>query len=303
MEIRHLPLSALQTFLYAARCLSFTQASKQLFVTQGAVSQQILKLEQELGFKLFIRLPQKLVLTEEGKRLQAATEQALNLLADTITDMQHSKPPSTFTISMARAFASHWFISRVENLQKLFPTTDIRVNTDRELVDFKAGNIDVAIRYGRGDYSGLMSTRLIDLSLFPICSPKLLEKHSPLDTPNDLRAYPLIHHNTFIEGKRESIWKIWANAYGLDLSILKGGIWFNDRSMALQAAVEGKGIAIGNGCLSFDDLQKGALIKLFDFEYPIAESYYLVCPQNSAQAPSTKLLRQWLLQQFSEVKI
>lgn len=294
MEIKDLPLGALHTFLAAARCLSFTEAGKELFITQGAVSQRILKLEKQLHIQLFLREPKGLVLTPEGIDLVELVTLALNELASGIGKLQARQEPKVFTISMASAFGNLWFINRLQKLQTILPDTRLNIRTEKNLVDFKQNNIDAAIRYGRGDYPGLISTRLTDLSLFLVAKPG---KTQSIVSTEELNQTSLLHHNTLVNNGHRSIWQLWFDAHGAEFP--SGGHWFNDREVALQAAAAGQGIAVSNHCLSGDDLEKGRLVRVSTSQVSIDESYYLVHPENNNNK-NLVIFRQWLLEELKK---
>src|SRR6476660_7451680 len=174
------PLNSLRTFEVAARHLSFTRAGDELFVTAAAVSHQIKTLEESLGLMLFERRPKSLARTDAGRAYLPAIQQAFRQLAEATRKLHASANPTTLKVNIPPTFAVKWLIPRLDCFMKSYPGIDIKVSTTREMVDFTRDDCDLAIRYGRGEYSGLYSELCLPVEVFPVCSPALLKGKYPL---------------------------------------------------------------------------------------------------------------------------
>ena len=174
------PLNALRVFCVAAKHLSFTQASLELFVTQAAVSHQIKLLEEHLGLKLFTRRNRNLFLTEEGQAYYHDIKDIFAHVTDATEKLLARGAKGAITIASPPSFASTWLVPRLSLFSQAYPDIDVRLKA----VDFDDGyltdDMDVAIYYGRGRWSGLLADKLHDEFITPVCSPILLENEPRL---------------------------------------------------------------------------------------------------------------------------
>lgn len=289
-EIGKLPsLNALRAFVTAGRRLNLAVAARELFVTPSALSHQIRGLEESLGMALFIRKRQGLELTEAGQQLLPGLAEAFDRIGDTLARLQPAAESNTLTVSMLSTFAMRWFIPRLAHFQQLHPEIEVRISTSVELVDFAREDVDCAIRSGRGQWPGTVAVRLFAERLAPVCSPKLLQA-SPLATPADLAAHTLLHAKL-----RPDDWRIWLHAVGCSTLQPAHEQTFETRNFAIQAAIDGVGIAIIDPSLVADELQTGRLVQPFALTLPADSAYYLVTPANRPESPRLAAFRNWLL--------
>lgn len=286
------PLNALRTFEAAARHLSFTKAAEELFVTQAAVSHQIKALEEHLGVKLFRRRNRTLVLTEEGQALLPSVRDGFALLALGVRRLRERAGRGTLTISVMPSFGAHWLVGRLGRFQAAHPEIDVRVTTTPRLVDFAREDVDVAIRYGRGDWPGLRCERLLTEEIFPVCSPRLMEGPHPLRRPEDLAHHTLLHVLHYPDD-----WRLWLRAAGVSTVDPERGPRFEIFSLALQAAIQGVGVAVARGALAAEDLRAGRLVAPFDLELPSECAYHFVVPEATADQPKIRAFRDWLFEE------
>ena len=210
MATRLPPLNALRTFEAAARHLSFTKAADELFVTQAAVSHQIRTLEEHLGTVLFRRMNRSLMLTDEGQALLPAVREAFDLLSAGVRRVQDLCSGGALTISTTPSFAASWLVGRLARFQALHPEIELQLSATARLVDFAREDIDCGIRYGMGDWPGLISQRLFQTALVPVCSPLLLNGANPLRRPDDLAQHTLLHA---LDDPDD--WRLWLRAAGV----------------------------------------------------------------------------------------
>jgi LysR family transcriptional regulator, glycine cleavage system transcriptional activator len=254
------PLNALKAFEAAARHESFTRAAEELCVTQGAVSHQVKALEAELGLKLFNRERQRLVITEAGRAYLVVVRDAFDRIGDGTERLLQRQRGGALTVSTSPNFA----------------------------------DIDLAIRHGDGTESGLHVIRLCTEEMFPVCSPKLLSGRNRLRTPSDLNRFPLLHVND-----RQG-WRQWLDFADVgDVDAARGPI-LNQASMAIDAAVDGQGVALARTALAAWDLIGGRLVRPFDIAMPVSFAYWIVCSKAVAKLPKIVAFSDWLLAQAAE---
>ena len=284
------PLNALRTFEAAARHLSFTKAGEELFVTQAAVSHQMRALEEHLGVPLFRRFNRRLALTDHGQVLLPAVRKAFDTLAAGVEAAAATTRSGMLSISTTPSFAANWLARRLVRFQALHPEIEMQVAATPRLVDFVREGIDCGIRFGFGDWPGLRAHLLFREELFPVCSPALADGPRPLRRPDDLRAHTLIHAMTDIDD-----WRHWLRAAGVaDIDPMRG-LKFDSGPLALEAAISGAGIAIGNRAMVAEDLAAGRLVEPFEVELPTESAYYFVAPEASADQSKIARFRDWLL--------
>ena len=290
MSRRLPPLRALRAFEAAARHLSFTRAGRELAVTQAAISHQIRALEAELGVRLFRRRPRALDLTEAGAAYLPEVRAAFDRLAEATERLRARGASGVLSISVSPSFASVWLVPRLGRFRERHPEIDVRLSATDVLVDFSTDDVDVAIRYGRGRYPGLVAHWLLREDVFPVCSPRLRAGPPPLRRPEDLRHHVLLHDEL-----RED-WRMWLLAAGVAGVDPTRGPRFSHSSMVLQAAIEGQGVALGRSALAADHRAAGRLVKPFDVSVPVDFAYYLVYPEGSDARPKVAAFRDWVLE-------
>ena len=292
MTARLPSLNGLRAFEAAARHLSFTNAATELNVTQTAISHQIRRLEEELGIRLFVRQNRALALTAEARDYLPGVRAAFNDLRLATDQLLRKDNDRVLTVSTLASMAVKWLLPRISTFQEAHPAIDVRITTSTALVDFKAGDVDAAIRYGRGQWPGLRADWLTADQLFPVCSPALLTGGKPLKCPEDLANHTLLHS----VGGYDDDWRLWLTAAGLPASISKQpGLTFDLIFMTVQAAIDGIGVAIGRTTYVEGDIAKGRLVVPFKITLPTDAGFYLVYPEASADKPKLAAFRQWLL--------
>ena len=196
---------------------------------------------------------------------------------------------TSVTVSALPSFAARWLVPRLGRFRQQWPDIDLRIDPSAELYDFSRGDVDVAIRYGRGKYPGLRTHWLMTEDIFPVCSPTLLEGHYGLRDPRDLENHVLLHD----DGHGD--WRTWLLAAGVvNVDPARGPI-FTDSGMLIQAAMTGQGVALARGVLAADELAAGRLVRPLTLSLPTEYAYYFVCPEDTAEQPKIAAFREWLL--------
>jgi LysR family glycine cleavage system transcriptional activator len=285
-------LNGLRAFEAAARHLSFTNAAAELNVTQTAISHQIRRLEQELGVRLFVRQNRALTLTAEARDYLPGVRAAFNDLRLATDRLLRKDNDHVLTVSTLASLAAKWLLPRLSMFQEEHPGIDVRITTSTSLVDFKSGDVDAAIRYGRGQWPGLRADWLMADQLFPVCSPALVAGEKPLRCPEDLADRTLLHSS----GGYDDDWRLWLTAAGLPPNISRQpGLTFDLIFMTVQAAIDGIGVAMGRTSYVEADIAKGRLVVPFKIALPADAGFYLVSPEARAESPKLSAFRQWLL--------
>ena len=282
------PLAALRVFDLAARYLSFTRTADDLFVTQAAVSHQIRRLEDYLGVKLFKRLNRALMLTDEGQLLVPPLRDALEQIDSALAKVTSSASELKLTVSMLPSVASRWLVPRLGSFIARYPEIDLLLAPSTKLTDFDRDNVDVVIRYGRGEYAGLISRWMMDEDRFPVCAPEL-QRSGDIHVPSDLSGQTLLHDDSRTE------WAMWLRLAGVEEVNAERGPVFSDASLMLEAAASGQGVALARSRLADLELASGRLVRLFETTLPTDQAYYLVYPPAHAERPAVKAFCDWAL--------
>ena len=294
--LRRLPsLNALKAFEAAARHESFTRAAEELFVTQGAVSHQVKALEAELGFKLFNRERQGLVITEAGREYLNVVRDAFDRIALGTARVTQQQKSGVLTVSTSPDFAAKWLVHRLGRFSELHPEIDLRVAAHMHHVDFAREDVDMAVRHGVGDatWSGLDGVRLCTEALFPVLSPQLLParglKPASILKPASVLKLPLLHLDD------RKTWARWLEVANVQPSKPLTGLVMNRASMVIDAAVNGQGIALARTTLAAWDLINKRLVAPFSEVLPISTAYWIVSPKATSALPKIVTFRNWLL--------
>ena len=294
MSIRFPPMSALRALEAASRLLSYSRAAEELHVTQSAISHQIRHIEELWEVKLFERRGRRLVLTEAGLRLAPIVRDFIERLGGVLQELKGDDRQSVLRVSLLQSFAFKWLVPRLGLFNREHPGIEIWLSTTEALVDFSQGQADIGIRLGRGTWPGVHSVLLLQEYVFPVCSPRFLERMPPPQEPADLLHYPLLRR---LSQDITPHWPDWFRAAGVKVRRIPRGTVLPDSSTAIQAAIDGQGVALARSAHVADDLKAGRLLKLFNVHYVSPVAYYIVCAQGKQNQPAIKAFREWLLQE------
>lgn len=289
------PLNALRVFESAARHMSFTKAAEELHVTPGAVSQQIKTLEDFIGGRLFRRTKRALLLTDAAQASLPILREAFDKLEEAARILTARGDSKRLTVSVAPSLAAKWLVPRLDRFNERFPEVEVWISADMEVVDFAVDDVDLAIRYGGGRYPGLEVELLMEESIIPVCSPRLMTGAHPLRTPQDLQHHPLLHDGSpDTDDVSSPNWAMWLKAADVDGVDAKRGPKFNQSSLVIEAAVAGKGVALAKSTIALADLEAGRLVAPFDLTTPSTFSYYLVHPASKSRSAAVKAFKKWV---------
>jgi len=295
MDRRRLPpLNALRAFEAAARHMNFSRAADELSVTPGAVSQQIQNLEEYVGAALFKRTPKGLLLTDGAQTALPALREAFDRLAEAASLLTAAEDGRRLTVSAAPSFAAKWLVPRLGRFEAAHPEVDVWLSAGLELVDFTGGEVDLAIRYGTGRYPGLEVSRLLGETVSPVVSPRLMEE-IPLHDLADLSRHVLLHDGSPDADDSCPDWSMWLAARGVKGVDGARGPRFNQSSLVIEAAVNGRGVALAKQTLAQADLDAGRLAVPFDIATAVDFAYYIVHPKAKGRLSQVKAFVSWLL--------
>ncbi len=275
------PLLALRAFEAVARHLSFIKAANELSVTQSALSHQVHKLEQHLGKPLFIRRTRAIDLTADGQRYYADIRPALDTIA-AATRAQKTAPATTvLRVGLLASFATLWLAPRLAGFLNRYPHIQVELLPAIQLANVAAAEVDLAIRYGKGDWPDVHATRLMPEVISPVCSPAF--KAGQLHNGALLMA---TSHRPFE-------WTDWCAHYHVDLEH-HPRVMLHDYNIVVEAAVAGQGIAMGRHRLIERKLQEGSLVEAFDRPpYHSEIGYWLIAPKGPT-SDAAECFSQWL---------
>ncbi len=296
--LRHISgLQALKAFDASARHLNFTKAAQELNVTPAAVSHQIKELEDAVGASLFQRTSRHMQLTRQGQILRPAVADALDGLTRALQRIRQLESPKQVRVTASPSIAAKWLVPRLDRFLESASGADVRVDVSSEPLDFERDDVDVAIRFGDGIYPGLQVEKLFHESVFPVCSPQLLKEGKPLKEPRDLLQFTLIHLDWEAQDAIWPNWRMWMKAAGVKDFIDTSGLHFSQTSLAVQAAIDGHGVALGESTLVADDLAAGRLVKPFalSLKSPAQFAYHLITRRDTSDRPMTKAFREWII--------
>ena len=291
------PLNAVKAFEAAARFLSFTKAAQELNVTPGAVSQQIKLLEDYLDVHLFKRLNRQIVLTEAGQIFLPKLNQAFRLISESVEAVNSHHQDEPLTISAPPSFVAKWLIPRLSQFNKVHPEIDVRIDSSTRLVDFDQENIDVAIRFSQHEDTSLVSTHLMSLEIIPVCSPSLINTGEGLYKPEDLKHQTLLHYESGRNEQNWPEWPMWLATMGIKDVDSTRGIYFNQKDMLTQAAIESQGVALVATIIAENDINQGRLVQPFSMTMPIHFSYYLVSSSQKSRRSKVQAFKQWIVKE------
>ncbi|RDB43563.1 LysR family transcriptional regulator [Halomonas sp. DQ26W] len=288
----------LKVFAISARHLSFTRAADELHVTTGAVSQQIKQLEERLGFKLFRRLPRRLELTEEGRRLADVVEEAYQSVGLEVKRLRSGVMSGIIRVRSVPAFLSKWLMPRLPRLQARLPDIELQIIAEDSSLSLREGDFDLAIDLNDGHYPGLAITPLMEEVIFPVCAPALLRHRPSLSRPEELAWYPLLHDVTAWRGGHPyAEWEHYLEAVEAPPLNARRGYTFNRHRLTMEAAVAGMGVAIARQALLTNELSTGALIAPLPHRIPTGKRYGIVHTSGALDDRRVAAVHDWIVEE------
>jgi LysR family glycine cleavage system transcriptional activator len=275
------PLLALRAFEAVARHLSFIKAANELSVTQSALSHQVQKLEQYLGKPLFIRRTRAIDLTADGQHYYDEIRPALDMIAAATRAQKVAPTTTVLRVGLLASFATLWLAPRLAGFLNRYPHIQVELLPAIQLANVAAAEVDLAIRYGKGDWPDVQATRLMAEVISPVCSPAF--------KASQLHNAPLL----MATSHRPFEWTDWSAHYQVNLDH-HPRVLLHDYNIVVEAAVAGQGIAMGRHRLIARRLQDGSLVEAFDWPpYHSEIGYWLIAAQGPA-SEAVECFSAWL---------
>jgi LysR family glycine cleavage system transcriptional activator len=295
---------ALPSFAAAARWQSFTAAAAELGVTQAAISHQVRELEDQLAVKLFHRTGRAVKLTASGEILKKAVDGAFEEIAHAMRELKRMRP--SLRVTSPPSFASKWLVPRLDRFLAEAPEVDVFIDIQYRVTEFSHRDPHVLIQFGAGNFPAYRVDRLGDEYVVPVCSPSLIKSNGTKGVrkkrdPKELLRHTLLDVDWHSQGSTWPNWETWLDAAALTEVPHGRIVRFTNSALAIQAAIDGQGIALGDSTLVADDLAAGRLIKPFELtlQGPPQFAYYLVSPRGLAQDAIENVFRDWLLREIT----
>ncbi|MCP2091718.1 UNVERIFIED_ORG: LysR family glycine cleavage system transcriptional activator [Paraburkholderia sediminicola] len=279
------PLNSIRAFDAAGRHLSFTRAAEELSVTHGAISHQVKALEQWLGVSLFRRSGQSVVLTDQGRLYLATISPALASIAIASRNLSQQE---VLRVNTLPTFTMRWLFPRLVKFRAAHPTITVEISTGLEPVEELSSNIDVIIRREPETVAGLVKRSFIGEMHLPVCAPQLLE-NGALSGIADLSEHTLLHCEA-----RPTAWTDWLSEFWPNQLVPAQSLRLEHLYFALQAALDGLGVAMGPSSLIEADVATGRLVIPFGNRIKRCENYYIILRQDRQHDPVVKTFCDWL---------
>jgi LysR family transcriptional regulator, glycine cleavage system transcriptional activator len=278
-------LNALRMFDAAARHLNFRLAAEEMNLTQGAVAQQVRRLEADLGFQLFQRKARGLALSQIGRDYHEPVRRALHIIDEATIRLQ---PENTrITLSVTPSFASKWLVPRLADFTKAHPDIDVQTVASEGLADFRSDGVEIAIRQGHPPFGkGLNAKKLASLELSAVCSPDYGKKIGPVRVFEDFADHILIQDSH----------KHWKDLFERSDTVARHRmVQFNQTALAMDAAATGQGIALAPSLLIGAELSQDKLVELWRDERSDQSGFYIVWPNRAQANPSRDIVIDWIM--------
>ena len=244
-------------------------------------------------------------LTAAGEVLHTAIGEALENLSRAVARLHRTRNASRIKVTASASIAAKWLVPRLDEFMKKMPEADVRIDVSDRVRDFDRDEIDVAIRFGNGQYPGQKVDRLFDNTIFPVCSPALLKSKQPLRHPRDLLQHMLIHVEWSGQGVTWPNWRMWMLAAGVtDFNRVRACIstiraWrCRRRSMAraLRSAIHRSSRMISRPAGWFSPFA-------LTIKGPPQFAYYVLSPLETADEPMVRAFREWILEEAGRTKL
>jgi LysR family transcriptional regulator, glycine cleavage system transcriptional activator len=300
-SLRRLLPSANAIFVFeaAARCLSFTRAAAELNVTQSAVSRMIGRLEAHLEANLFLRNAGGLELSEDGRLLYHAVTGSFQTIEMAIEAIRARHGDSgVVSLSCSSAFVMHWFMPRFDRFQARFPSIDLRFQLMRGEPVGPVEDVDLAVRYNWPEGVDHLRWPLMEELVLPVCSASYLAANGPLDSCGDLAGHTLVH----LSGSTRIPWSRYLAEFGYPPPAGSRSLTFSDYSLVIQAAISGRGIALGWWHVIAPELREQVLLRAAAKVLRTGDHYYLVASNQRPLRNTAALVRDWFLTEMQELR-
>ncbi|UJW75841.1 LysR substrate-binding domain-containing protein [Rhizobium sp. SL42] len=290
-NLNRIHLNGLRAVEAVKRLGSLQAAADELGVSIGAVSQQVIKTEQQMGSALFERTSRGMVPIDAAAEILARLSDGFRQLSGAVA-LAERGDDKVLTISVAPVFAARWLVHRVAAFSERFPDISLRIDANDRLTDAAQTDVDLRIRVGRGHWQGFKSELILEQRIVPVCTPGMAEG---LKGPEDLLLLPKI-----IDGRAMFDWDVWLSAAGLDGGEIRARHTFSEASLCLDAAIAGQGVMLAWQTLASHQLQHGQLIAPFGPAVKTGFGHYFVAGENVRRSEKVEKFKRWLRSELAE---
>jgi LysR family transcriptional regulator, glycine cleavage system transcriptional activator len=297
MAKRALPsLTALRSFEAAARHHSFRRAAEELGITQSAISHQVAALEEALKVTLFRRVSRGIELTEAGAQFYPYLRDGFDRIAQGASLVSRAELGGDLTVQVYVTVAVRWLIPRIHLFQARHPGILVRFHTRDFHWEFDPAFADIGmISTTKPDNPDLAYAHLFDAKLIPVCTPGIAQAGMGLRQPADLVNHALLQVYTAVED-----WHVWLDAAGVPQLKGRSAAKYDSYLLAIEAAIDGQGVALVPHFLAAPDIKSGRLTQPFAIDVMQPARWYLTCLKERAQEPRIRRFREWLIDLVAE---
>lgn len=289
------PFAALRAFEAAAKHNNFALAAEDINLSASAISHQVRSLEAYLGFQLFIRDKGRVQLTGKGKDYYIFLVELFDSLELKTKEITASRSRKIISINLFRSLLSSWLFNLIPSFNILHPDIELNFIVSKNPPDNDLYEFDVAIHYGQKPPAGYHALHLFDDYLTLACSPQIAKKLPPETNIDKLEKQAFLHCTS---DKNE--WRTWYAAFDKEFTEQHYELATNDRSLILEAAVKGMGIAIGRPPYIHQYLNNNTLTAPYKKRVYTGNKYHLIYPKSIQNDNKIQLFQEWLLAQCSE---
>lgn len=282
-------LNGLRAIEAVGRLGSLSAAAEELGVTLGAVSQQVQKGEKQLGRQLFERKSKGLKLTAIGAGIMPHLTDGMGELSAGVS-LLTERCDDPLTVSVPPVFAAKWLVWRLRDFNAAHPTIQVRVDASMCLVDMTTSDVDVCVRVSKQAVEGIKYTKILDQTVFPVCSPAIAEQ---LSSPQDIARFSIVRDKLSMFN-----WDLWFAPGEPKDGDLTDGPTFSDASLCLDSTIAGQGIFLAWQTLAGDALAAGRLVEPFKRRVPSGFSYWILERPHSLKAKNINLFTKWLVEEL-----
>lgn len=292
------PVKALLSFEAAARNSSFSEAAKELNVTRVAVSRQVRHLEEYLGLKLFIRGQSSVELTRAGGRLSRVVSNGFQAIIDEIEAIEQTSDDRLITIATSAGVSTYWLMATIGRYRQIEPSVDFRLMVSYDLINLVQSGVDIAIRYGEGNWSSTESHLLQRQMVFPACSQSFMTRYGPFNRLEDLLRVPLLDYESAVD--QSSFWPNYFRDMGASMTGNPRMSSYQSYVNFIQAVLEGQGVGLVGPPLMQQFIESGVLVKALDVEPIPQRGYYLCQPMGVSPSEAVREFHEWLLRELGK---
>lgn len=289
------PIHALRALEASVRLKSFARAAEELNVSASAITQHVRTVEEWVGKPLFLRTGRNVVPTDIAEAAMPSLREGFDRIAEGTRLLRASDRKShVVSVSTTPSFASKWLLPRLDRFRLQNPAFEVWVSADMKLADFSLTDVDLAVRYGPGGYSGLVAEQLLEESIIPVASAEFVATRGPFNSVGEVLNAPLLHDMGAENDPSCPSWWMWFDTRGFDDLRALEGPRYNGASMVVDEAIAGKGIALAKRAIADEDIRAGRLVPLLNDKTPLNFSYWLVWPRGRNLPPPVRAFIAWI---------